>query len=328
MLPLADAYGRVATDLRVSLTDRCNLRCSYCMPAEGLDWLPDDQTLTDDEVVRLVTIGVRRLGVQEVRFTGGEPLVRRGLVDIVRRTHDLGVETSLTTNALGLQRNAQALRDAGLDRINVSLDSVRRETFHEVTRRDRLDDVIAGLEAARAAGLGPLKLNAVLLRGLNDDQAPELLAWAIERGYDLRFIEQMPLDAQHGWSRAEMITADEIYAALSAEFELTPHGEPRGSAPAELFDVDGGPATVGIIASVTRPFCGDCDRVRLTADGQVRNCLFARDESDLRTAMRAGATDEELADRWVVAMAGKLPGHGINDPSFLQPDRPMSAIGG
>lgn len=329
MLPLADDYGRVATDLRVSLTDRCNLRCSYCMPAEGLDWLPDDQTLTDDEVVRLITIAVRRLGVQEVRFTGGEPLVRRGLVDIVRRTHALGgVETSLTTNALGLQRNAQALRDAGLDRINVSLDSVRRETFHEVTRRDRLDDVIAGLEAARAAGLGPLKLNAVLLRGLNDDQAPELLRWAIERGYDLRFIEQMPLDAQHGWSRAEMITADEIFDALSAEFDLTPHGAPRGSAPAELFDVDGGPATVGIIASVTRPFCGDCDRVRLTADGQVRNCLFARDESDLRTAMRAGASDEELAQRWVKAMAGKLPGHGINDPSFLQPDRPMSAIGG
>ena len=205
---------------------------------------------------------------------------------------------------------------------------MRRETFHEVTRRDRLDDVIAGLEAARAAGLAPLKLNAVLLRGLNDDQAPELLGWALERGYDLRFIEQMPLDAQHGWSRAEMITADEIFAALSAEFTLTPHGAPRGSAPAELFDVDGGPGTVGIIASVTRPFCGDCDRVRLTADGQVRNCLFARDESDLRTAMRAGASDDELAQRWVIAMAGKLPGHGIDDPSFLQPDRPMSAIGG
>jgi GTP 3',8-cyclase len=329
MLPLADAYGRVATDLRVSLTDRCNLRCSYCMPAEGLDWLPDEQTLTDDEVVRLITIAVRRLGVQEVRFTGGEPLVRRGLVDIVRRTHELdGVETSLTTNALGLQRNARALREAGLDRINVSLDSVRRETFHEVTRRDRLDDVIAGLEAAREAGLAPLKLNAVLLRGINDGQAPELLRWSIDRGYDLRFIEQMPLDAQHGWSRAEMITADEIFDALSAEFDLTPHGAPRGSAPAELFDVDGGPATVGIIASVTRPFCGDCDRVRLTADGQVRNCLFARDESDLRTAMRAGASDEELAQRWVVAMAGKLPGHGIDDPAFLQPDRPMSAIGG
>lgn len=328
MLPLADRYGRVAKDLRVSLTDRCNLRCSYCMPAEGLEWLPDDQTLTDDEIVRLITIAVRRLGIAEVRFTGGEPLVRRGLVDIVRRTHELGVETSLTTNALGLSRMAGALREAGLDRINVSLDTVRPETFNAITRRDRLKDVIAGLAAAREAGLAPLKINAVLLRGTNDDQASELLQWALDHSYDLRFIEQMPLDAQHGWSRAEMITADEIFERLNADFTLTPHGEPRGSDPAELFDVDGGPATVGIIASVTRPFCGDCDRVRLTADGQVRNCLFAREESDLRTAMRAGATDDDLADRWVTAMAGKRAGHGIDDESFLQPDRPMSAIGG
>ncbi|WP_210437575.1 GTP 3',8-cyclase MoaA [Nocardioides xinjiangensis] len=325
---LADRFGRVATDLRVSLTDRCNLRCNYCMPAEGLDWLPTEQTLTDDEVVRLITIGVERLGISEVRFTGGEPLLRRGLVDIVARTHALGVETSLTTNALGLSRTARALADAGLDRINASIDSVRPETFATITRRDRLRDVVAGLEAAREAGLGPIKLNAVLLRGTNDDQAAELLRWSIAQGYELRFIEQMPLDAQHGWSRAAMVTADEIHAALSAEFTLTPHGAPRGSAPAELFDVDGGPATVGIIASVTRPFCGDCDRVRLTADGQVRNCLFAREESDLRTALRSGASDQEVADRWVVAMRGKRAGHGIDDQSFLQPDRPMSAIGG
>jgi cyclic pyranopterin phosphate synthase len=328
MTPLADRFGRVATDLRVSLTDRCNLRCNYCMPAEGLDWLPTEQTLTDDEIVRLITIGVERLGIREVRFTGGEPLLRRGLVDIVARTHALGVETSLTTNALGLTRTAQALADAGLDRINASIDTVRPETFAQITRRDRLHDVVAGLEAAKAAGLGPIKLNAVLLRGTNDDQAAELLAWSIAHHYDLRFIEQMPLDAQHDWSRAEMVTADEIFAALSAEFTLTPHDEPRGSAPAELFDVDGGPATVGIIASVTRPFCGDCDRVRLTADGQVRNCLFAREESDLRTALRTGASDEVIAERWVVAMRGKLAGHGIDDVSFLQPDRPMSAIGG
>lgn len=326
--PLADRYGRVATDLRVSLTDRCNLRCNYCMPAEGLDWLPTEQTLTDDEVVRLITIGVERLGIREVRFTGGEPLLRRGLVDIVARTHALGVETSLTTNALGLSRTAQALADAGLDRVNASIDSVRPETFATITRRDRLKDVIAGLEAAKAAGLGPLKLNAVLLRGTNDDQAAELLRWSVQHGYELRFIEQMPLDAQHDWSRAAMVTADEIFEALSAEFTLTPHGAPRGSAPAELFDVDGGPATVGIIASVTRPFCGDCDRVRLTADGQVRNCLFAREESDLRTSLRSGASDQEIADRWVIAMLGKRPGHGIDDESFLQPDRPMSAIGG
>jgi cyclic pyranopterin phosphate synthase len=326
--PLADRFGRVATDLRVSLTDRCNLRCSYCMPAEGLDWLPTEQTLTDDEVVRLITIGVERLGITEVRFTGGEPLLRRGLVDIVARTHALGVETSLTTNALGLTRTARALADAGLDRINASIDSVRPDTFAAITRRDRLQDVVAGLEAAKAAGLGPIKLNAVLMRGTNDDQAAELLRWSIDHGYELRFIEQMPLDAQHDWNRESMVTADEIYDRLVAEFDLTPHGAPRGSAPAELFDVDGGPATVGIIASVTRPFCGDCDRVRLTADGQVRNCLFAREESDLRTALRSGASDEEIADRWVIAMRGKRAGHGIDDESFLQPDRPMSAIGG
>jgi GTP 3',8-cyclase len=326
--PLADRFGRVATDLRVSLTDRCNLRCNYCMPAEGLDWLPTEQTLTDDEVVRLITIGVERLGITEVRFTGGEPLLRRGLVDIVARTHALGVETSLTTNALGLSRTAQALADAGLDRINASIDTVRPETFALITRRDRFKDVVAGLEAAKAAGLGPIKLNAVLLRGTNDDQAPELLRWAVDHGYELRFIEQMPLDAQHDWSRAAMVTAEEIFESLSTEFTLTPHGAPRGSAPAELFDVDGGPATVGIIASVTRPFCGDCDRVRLTADGQVRNCLFAREESDLRTSLRNGADDEEIAERWVIAMHGKRAGHGIDDETFLQPDRPMSAIGG
>jgi len=328
--PLEDRYGRVASDLRVSLTDRCNLRCSYCMPAEGLDWLPGDEVLSDDEVVRLVRIGVERLGIKEIRFTGGEPLVRRGLVDIVRqvRALDPALELSITTNALGLARTAGALAEAGLNRINVSLDTVRADTFNTITRRDRLDDVVAGLAAAEAAGLGPIKVNAVLLRDVNDDQASELLRWCIDRGYELRFIEQMPLDAQHGWSRDGMITADEIFTRLERDFELTPAVEPRGSAPAELFLVDGGPATVGVIASVTRPFCGDCDRVRLTADGQVRNCLFARSESDLRAALRGGATDAELADRWVVAMRGKAAGHGIDDPTFLQPDRPMSAIGG
>jgi cyclic pyranopterin phosphate synthase len=330
MSALTDAWGRTATDLRVSLTDRCNLRCSYCMPAEGLDWLPNEEVLTDDEVVRLTDIAVRLLGVREVRFTGGEPLVRRGLVGIVERTAALDPrpEISLTTNALGLARNAQALAAAGLDRVNVSLDSIRRDTFAEVTRRDRLDDVLAGLYAARDAGLGPIKVNAVLMRDVNDDQAAELLRWAIDEGFELRFIEQMPLDAQHAWNRDRMITADEIFARLEKEFTLTPAAEPRGSAPAELFAVDGGPATVGVIASVTRPFCGDCDRVRLTADGQVRNCLFAREESDLRTPLRAGASDEELAERWVAAVAGKRPGHGIDDPTFLQPSRPMSAIGG
>jgi cyclic pyranopterin phosphate synthase len=327
---LVDTFGRIATDLRVSLTDRCNLRCSYCMPAEGLDWLPSEQTLTDDEVVRLITIGVERLGIREVRFTGGEPLVRRGLVDIVRRTTALSPrpETSLTTNALGLSRTAEALAEAGLDRVNVSLDTIRREDFLEITRRDRLADVVAGMEAAHAAGLAPVKVNAVLLRGINDDQGPELLRWCLDHGYQLRFIEQMPLDAQHGWRRDTMVTAEEILASLESEFDLTPAEEPRGSAPAELFSVNGGPATVGVIASVTRPFCGDCDRVRLSADGQVRNCLFAREESDLRAALRGGADDEEIAERWRAAMMTKRPGHGIDDVSFLQPTRPMSAIGG
>ena len=328
--PLLDRYGRAATDLRVSLTDRCNLRCEYCMPAEGLDWLPTEETLTDDEVVRLVRIGVEQLGVRQVRLTGGEPLLRRGLVGLVGQMAALRPrpQIAMTTNALGLARSAKALADAGLDRVNVSLDTVDAETFGRITRRDRLPDVIAGLEAAAAAGLTPVKVNAVLLRGHNDDQAPQLLRWCLDRGYQLRIIEQMPLDAQHRWNREAMVTADETLERLEAAFALTPTDRPRGSAPAEEFLVDGGPATVGVIASVTRPFCGDCDRVRLTADGQVRNCLFAREESDLRGALRGDADDAEIADRWRVAMWGKLPGHGIDDPSFLQPQRPMSAIGG
>jgi cyclic pyranopterin phosphate synthase len=300
------------------------------MPAEGLNWLPGDDMLTNDEVVRLISVAVTHLGVNEVRFTGGEPLIRRGLVDIVRRTAALRPrpDISATTNGLGLSRTASALREAGLDRVNVSLDTVRHETFATITRRDRLDDVIAGLAAADAAGMRPVKVNAVLMRGVNDDQAAELLAWCLERSYELRFIEQMPLDAQHGWSRDTMVTADEIFALLATHFHLEPAVEPRGSAPAELFTVDGGPGTVGVIASVTRPFCGDCDRVRITADGQVRTCLFAREESDLRGAIRAGAEDDEIADRWRLAMSTKQPGHGIDDRGFLQPARPMSAIGG
>jgi cyclic pyranopterin phosphate synthase len=238
-------------------------------------------------------------------------------------------EISLTTNAIGLARTAAALRAAGLDRINVSLDTLRPETFRKLARRDRLPDVLDGLAAAADTGLTPVKVNAVLMRDLNDDEAVPLLRYCLDHGYELRFIEQMPLDAQHGWKRAEMVTADEILAALESEFTLTPDDPgKRGSAPAEAFLVNGGPARVGVIASVTRPFCGTCDRVRLTADGQVRNCLFARTESDLRGPMRSGAADAELAERWRRAVAVKLPGHGINDPSFLQPDRPMSAIGG
>ncbi|TDC26220.1 GTP 3',8-cyclase MoaA [Micromonospora sp. 15K316] len=327
---LVDRYGRVARDLRVSLTDKCNLRCTYCMPAEGLPWLAGPELLTDDEIVRLVRVAVQRLGVTEVRFTGGEPLIRPGLVGIVAAVAALDPRPriSLTTNGIGLDRLAPALRAAGLDRVNVSLDTLDAARFTELTRRPRLDAVLAGMAGAAAAGLTPVKINSVLMRGVNDDEAPALLRFALAHGYELRFIEQMPLDAQHGWDRAAMVTADEILASLRREFDLRTDPAERGSAPAETWLVDGGPARVGVIASVTRPFCGDCDRTRLTADGQVRACLFATEESDLRGALRAGADDEDLADRWRRAMWGKRAGHGIDDPTFLQPARPMSAIGG
>lgn len=328
---LVDRYGRFATDLRVSLTDRCNLRCQYCMPEEGLAWLPKPEMLTDDEVVRLVRVAVERLGVTDVRFTGGEPLIRRGLTSIIAETAALQPrpKLSLTTNGIGLSRLAQPLVDAGLDRVNVSLDTLDPDRFETITRRRRHDDVLAGLGAARDAGLDPVKINAVLLRDINDDEAPELLNWAIDNGYQLRFIEQMPLDPQHGWDRNSMITAQEILDTLRSYVDLTPlPNRERGSAPAETWLVNGGPERVGIIGSVTRPFCAACDRTRLTADGQVRTCLFATEESDLREALRNGANDAELALRWRMAMATKAAGHGINDVGFLQPSRPMSAIGG
>jgi cyclic pyranopterin phosphate synthase len=310
------------------------------MPAEGLDWLPTEATLDDDEVIRMIRIAVERLGVTEVRFTGGEPLLRRGLERIVAETSSLRTGagtapmTSLTTNGLGLSRRAAGLRAAGLDRANVSLDTLDPARYAAITRRDRFDDVIAGLAAAREAGLGPLKVNAVLLPGVNDDEAAPLLRWAVDHGYQLRFIEQMPLDAGGTWDRSRMITADQILEALSGSFHLTEaEAGTRGAAPAQTWtvrDAADGPAlgTVGVIASVTRPFCGDCDRTRLTADGQVRNCLFARSETDLRGLLREGADDETLARAWRASMWAKEAGHGIDDPSFLQPDRPMSAIGG
>ncbi len=300
------------------------------MPAEGLPWLAGPQLLDDDEVIRLIRIAVQRLGVTEVRFTGGEPLIRPGLVGIVAAVAALAPRPriSLTTNGIGLDRLAPALRTAGLDRVNVSLDTLDRERFVRLTRRDRLDAVLAGLTGAAKAGLTPVKINTVLIRGINEDEAPGLLRFALNNHYELRFIEQMPLDAQHGWDRSTMVTADEILTLLRAEHTLVPDPAHRGAAPAETWLVNGGPARVGVIASVTRPFCGECDRTRLTTDGQVRDCLFATTESDLRGALRAGADDDELARRWQAAMWGKRAGHGIDDPGFLQPDRSMSAIGG
>lgn len=327
---LIDTFGRVATDLRVSLTDRCNLRCTYCMPAEGLDWMPGEQVLTDDELVRLMRIAVEQLGVTDIRLTGGEPLLRPGLEDIVGRITALTPRPrlSMTTNGIGLARRAAGLAEAGLDRINVSLDTIDPELFKTITRRDRLSHVVAGLAAARDAGMAPVKVNAVLIRGLNETEAVPLLKFCLDEGYHLRFIEQMPLDAQHGWNRGEMITAAEILEMLGGAFTLTPFPAARGGAPAERWLVDGGPGDVGVIASVTRPFCSACERTRLTADGAVRSCLFSNDETDLRSLVRAGARDEEVADAWRATMWGKLAGHEINDAGFAQPIRPMSAIGG
>jgi cyclic pyranopterin phosphate synthase len=325
---LLDRYGRTGRDLRVSVTDRCNLRCTYCMPAEGLDWLPKPEMLTDDEIVRLVRVMVG-LGITSVRLTGGEPLLRRSLVDVVAGIAALEPRPriAMTTNGIGLDRLAAPLAAAGLDRVNVSLDTIDRDHFARLTRRDRFEDVVAGLKAAADAGLTPVKVNAVAMRGVNDADVPDLLQWCLDRGYELRFIEQMPLDAQHAWDRAQMVPQAEILERLGERFRLTPVDE-RGSAPAELFLVDGGPETVGVIASVSAPFCGACDRVRLTADGQLRNCLFARSEVDLRGPLRDGASDGELGDLVIGEMWAKKPGHGIDRPDFHQPDRPMSAIGG
>ncbi|MFB7369779.1 GTP 3',8-cyclase MoaA [Streptomyces sp. NPDC056222] len=327
--PLLDRFGRVHTDLRLSLTDRCNLRCAYCMPAEGLDWLPRTELLTDDEVVRLVRIGTMRLGITEVRLTGGEPLLRRGLPGLVARLSALtpAPELSLTTNGIGLARCATALREAGLSRLNVSLDTLRPERFAEITRRDRLADVLEGLRAARAAGLAPVKVNAVPVRGVNDDEIPDLVAFAVEHGYRMRFIESMPLDAQGAWDRDRMVTAEEILDRIGERFALTPIGR-EGNAPAEEWWIEGTDSVVGVIASVTRPFCGTCDRVRITADGQLRNCLFATEESDLRGLLRGGADDAAIEAAWRASMAGKGPGHAIDSAGFRRPARPMSAIGG
>lgn len=331
---LTDAHGRLARDLRVSLTDRCNLRCSYCMPAEGLAWLPVEETLTDDEVIRLVTVAVQRLGVNRLRFTGGEPLLRPGLERIIAAASALpeAPETALTTNGLGLDKRIDTLAAAGLGRVNISLDSLDRERYARLTRRDRLPDVLAGIAAVERVGLTPLKVNAVVMRGQNEDDVVPLAEFALAHGYELRFIEQMPLGPKHEWSRADMVRAEEILAALTSRFTLTALDSPRGAAPAEVWQVapDGTQpgGRIGVIASVTNPFCAACDRTRLTSDGQVRTCLFSRTETDLRAILRGGGTDDDLVAAWAGAHRAKPRAHGIDDVDFVQPERTMSAIGG
>ncbi|UGT63876.1 GTP 3',8-cyclase MoaA [Nocardia asteroides] len=326
---LLDRYGRTARDLRVSITEKCSLRCTYCMPEEGLPPIPQEELLTPAEIVRLVTLAVRELGIREVRFTGGEPLMRRDLEQIVAGCHAAVPEVPLaiTSNGVGLAHRAAGLAAAGLHRVNISLDTVDARDFHRLTRRDRLDSVFAGVRAAHAAGLTPVKVNAVLMRATLAG-APDLLRWCLDQGCELRFIEEMPLDADHEWARANMVTAAELLDVLGARFDLVPVGRSDPAAPAETWSVDGGPATVGIIASVTRKFCDSCDRTRLTADGMLRSCLFSDQEFDVRRALRTGVDDAGLAEIWRGAMWNKWAGHGIDAADFVPPERTMGAIGG
>ncbi len=327
--PLTDTQGRTVRDLRISVTDRCNLRCVYCMPAEGMPWLPRTEILTYEEITRFARLCLE-FGVTGIRLTGGEPTVRKDLAVLVSMLSGLkpGLDLSLTTNGIKIPEMAVALRDAGLTRLNVSLDTLDRERFNSIARRDRLADVIAGLEAARAIGFSPIKINAVLMRGFNDDEAVPLARWARDEGYQLRFIEWMPLDFQHSWDREKIVTAAEILEQLNAAFPLEPMRVSDPSAPATMYRYLDGHGSVGVIASVSRPFCGHCDRIRLTADGQIRTCLFANREYDIRAAMRSGADDDAIGELLRAAVWRKEPGHLINSPLFKQPERGMSAIGG
>ena len=331
MSGLVDRFGRVHRDLRVSLTDKCSLRCTYCMPAEGVPWIPKQSVLTPDEIERIVRVAAAE-GIETVRLTGGEPLISPNLVEIVRRIAAIEgpngpVEVAMTTNGIRLPDFIPGLEEAGLARLNISIDTLDPDRFAELTRRDRLIDVLAGIEAARRSKLRPLKLNAVVMRGVNEDEVVDLVEFAIEHDAQMRFIEHMPLDIGHTWDREEMVSREEIMAALGKRFRLEPLGG-RGGAPAEVFGIDGGPFTVGVIASVSAPFCAACDRLRLTADGQLRNCLFAREELDLKGALRSGASDEGIRDILRAGVAAKRAGHGIDSPDFTQPDRGMNAIGG
>jgi GTP 3',8-cyclase len=324
---MVDSFGRVVRDLRVSVTDRCNFRCLYCMPAEGLPWLPARDVLDHDEMVRALRIAVD-LGVRTIRITGGEPTLRRDLVDVVAALSGLGVELSLTTNGYLMDRLAGPLAAAGLSRANVSLDSLQRDRFRTIARRDGLDRVLAGIDATLAAGLTPVKINTVMVRGFNDDELEPMAAWARDLGVELRLIEFMPLDAPGEWRRDQVVPAGEILARLDQAFGLVAPTGPRGPAPAERYRYADGRGSVGVIASVTRAFCAQCDRIRLTADGQVRTCLFATTEYDLRQVLRGGGDDEAVAQVYLDAVARKQWGHRINEPDFVQPARGMSQIGG
>jgi cyclic pyranopterin phosphate synthase len=325
---LVDSYGRTVRDLRISVTDRCNFRCTYCMPAEGLQWLDRAELLSYEEIERIARICVERFGFESFRLTGGEPLLRRNLEDLVGRLAALGADLAITTNGTGLVSHAVALRQAGLRRVNVSCDSLKRERFEQLTRRDELDKTLQGIDAALAAGFDPVKVNVVVIRGVNDDEIVDFAEFGRAKGLDIRFIEYMPLDADGTWSGDAVVPSSEVIAALEEKFPLVrdyPDGDP---APAHRWRYADGRGTVGVIASVTEPFCGDCDRIRITSDGQLRTCLFSLEETDLRGLMREGGSDDQLAEAIATAVAGKWAGHKIGQVNFLRPRRSMSQIGG
>jgi len=324
---LVDPFGRVIRDLRISVTDRCNFRCTYCMPAEGMEWLPRSEVLTFEEIHRVSRIFVERFGVEGIRLTGGEPTVRAHLPMLISQLSGLGVDLAMTTNGATLRNSAEELRSAGLRRINISLDTLRADRFEQMTRRNELENVLAGIDAAVAAGFSPVKINAVIERGVNDDEIVDLARFGRERGVEVRFIEFMPLDATGHWANDRVVGQDEIVERIAEVFPLE-QMPARGAAPADRWRYLDGAGTVGVIPSVTKPFCGDCDRVRLTAEGQFRTCLFATDEFDLREIMRSGGDDDALAERIIAAVGTKWAGHQINRVEFIRPNRSMSQIGG
>ena len=329
---LVDPFGRTIRDLRISVTDRCNFRCTYCMPEEGMQWMPRSEILTFEEIERVARLFVERFGVDGIRLTGGEPTVRAHLPVLVAKLARLGVDMALTTNGATFRNLAHELREAGLRRVNISLDTLDRAKFEQMTRRDELPAVLDGIDAALEAGFAPVKINAVVQRGVNDDEIVPLARFGRERGVEIRFIEFMPLDAAGNWLHDDVVGQDEIVARLATEFPLEPVPA-RGAAPADRWRyTDGGAAPggdmVGVIPTVTKPFCGDCDRVRLTADGQFRTCLFETREFDVREVLRTGGSDDDLAALIQRAVGTKWAGHQIGQVTFVKPRRTMSQIGG
>jgi len=329
---LLDRFGREVKDLRISVTDRCNFRCSYCLPEEGIAWLPREELLTFEEIARLARVLVAGFGVGSIRLTGGEPTVRADLYRLVELLNELrplaadGLDLSMTTNGVALPLLADRLRSAGLDRVNISLDTLRADRFRTITKRDQFSRVLEGIQAAKEVGFDPIKINVVAMRGINDDEVVDFAAWGRREGVEVRFIEFMPLDASGAWDLSMVVSADEIVREIDSVFPI--EAIARTSAPATSYRFRDGSGTIGVIPTVTKPFCDDCDRIRLTADGKIRTCLFALEEHDLRASIRSGATDDELAGQLQRIVGTKWAGHSIGNVSFKRPHRSMSQIGG